>query len=71
MTQPQPDDLIDAMELIVKILKCLPDNGSHPADESWKYCWEELSGDAQDEVKAVRDEVIVWVKTVQARGRAV
>ena len=35
-------------------LAVLPDS-RHGDDESWRWCWEELSGDAQDEVKRVRD----------------
>lgn len=41
-------------ELIKRLCDCLPDNGHHPDDETWRYCWQELSSDAQDDVKDVR-----------------
>ena len=42
--------------IIKKLLDCLPDNGTHPDDPSWTWGWDELSGEAQDEVQAVRQE---------------
>ena len=41
--------------VIKKLLSNLPDS-IHDDDESWQWCWDELSGDAQDAVKDARVE---------------
>ncbi len=44
-----------AQAVIVKLLKVLPDS-IHDHDASWGYCWNELSDDAQEQVKAAGRE---------------
>ncbi len=41
-------------KLIKGLLDHLPDS-IHSEDESWQWCWDELSGDAQDKVKEIRE----------------
>ncbi len=40
------------IEVINTLLDHLPDSNHN--DKSWKWCWETLSGDAQEEVKEAR-----------------
>ena len=40
--------------IILQLLEHLPD--SYHKDKSWVWCWDELSGDAQDLVKNIRKE---------------
>jgi hypothetical protein len=42
----------NAICIILKLLKYLPDSNHN--DESWDWCWSELSDDAQEAVKSVR-----------------
>jgi len=44
------------IEVIILLLNHLPDSNHIDIDESWDWCWEELSGDAQEEVKLARDK---------------
>lgn len=42
-------------EVVLELLRVLPDNGSHPHAPCRQWCWDELSGAAQQEVKAARN----------------
>lgn len=48
-------------QIIKKLMAHLPDNGQHAEDESWRWCWEELSSEAQDAVKTVRAEATQYL----------
>ena len=41
------------IDVIVQLLNHLPDSDVHD-DETWNWCWDELSCNAQDAVKAAR-----------------
>lgn len=45
-----------AYRVIEKLLAVLPDNCEHDEDPSWEWCWNELSGGAQERVKGIRRE---------------
>jgi len=51
----------EAKKIINTLLASLPDS-IHPDDESWDWCWEELSGDAQEEVKEARRIALNFLK---------
>ncbi len=38
-----------------RLLSALPDSVAHENPDCWEWCWNELDGDAQDEVKEVRN----------------
>jgi len=47
----------DALILMVRsLMGMLPDSRGHENDDCWGWCWNELNGDAKDEVQAVRVE---------------
>lgn len=48
-------------KVINALLDNLPDS-IHLDDESWDWCWEELSGDAQEEVKEARRIALNFLK---------
>lgn len=53
------------MDEIKKVINLLLDNlpdSIHEDDESWNWCWEELSGEAQEQVKAVRAVALNFLK---------
>ncbi len=47
-------------EIIISLLSVLPDS-EHENDKSWDWCWESLSGEAQEEVKKVREMAIKYL----------
>lgn len=49
-----------AVNLIFELLAVLPDNDVQE-DKTWGYCWEELSSEAQDKVKHVREKVLLFL----------
>lgn len=51
----------EAKKVINALLANLPDS-IHTDDESWDWCWEELSGEAQEEVKRAREAAIIFLK---------
>ncbi len=51
----------NALEIINILLDHLPDS-VHSDDESWDWCWNELSGNAQEEVKQVREAALNFLK---------
>lgn len=53
------------MDEIKKLINLLLDNlpdSIHSEDESWDWCWNELSGEAQEQVKKVRTEALKLLK---------
>ena len=50
-----------AHNLIRELLDHLPDNMRHTHDESWQWCWDELSGPAQEQVKHVRERATTFL----------
>ena len=38
-----------------RLLSALPDSVAHENPDCWEWCWNELDGDAQDEVKEARN----------------
>jgi hypothetical protein len=46
--------LKETIEVLSMLLHHLPD--SDHDDESWNWCWEQLSGEAQEAVKAAREK---------------
>jgi len=50
------------MKLLRLILTVLPDS-YHPDDESWSWAWDELSYEAQEEVKRLRSEIVKFLET--------
>ena len=45
--------MLEAITVIKTLLDLLPDS-EHVEDETWNWCWDELSGDSQDAVKKAR-----------------
>lgn len=56
-------ELAEAQEVIKKLLHYLPDSEHNNGDESWRYCWDELSDRAQDAVTNIRAEAQVFLDT--------
>lgn len=56
LKQASSEAEVERLRVIIKdLLNALPDSGYEGrGDESWDWCWNELSSEAQDEVKAVR-----------------
>lgn len=48
------DRIDEAKTLIKDLLAHLPDNIKHDEDETWSWCWNELSDQAQIQVKETR-----------------
>jgi len=44
-----------------RLLSVLPDSVTHENHDCWRWCWDELDGDGQDEVKAARN---LWEKAL-------
>ena len=44
-----------------RLLSVLPDSVAHENPDCWKWCWDELDGESQDEVKEARN---VWAKAL-------
>lgn len=58
------DDALMARMAIVRLIMCLPD--AYRADRSWAWAWEELSSEAQEEVKEARragEEALIALAT--------
>lgn len=54
--------------IIGELLDHLPDSGYEGrGDESWDWCWNELSGRAQDAVEAVRRKAVQVLPTREGR----
>jgi len=49
----------EIVNLISELLDCLPDSGKWEHDETWKWCWDELSDEAQGKVALVRRKAII------------
>jgi hypothetical protein len=57
----------DALILVVRrLMGVLPDSEEHRTDACWGWCWNELNGDAQDEVQAVRAEARKLLAEIEA-----
>lgn len=55
--------------VVRELLGCLPDANNEAA--CWAWCWEELHGEAQDEVKEARkagEELLRWLDTPEEEG---
>ena len=59
------DEHTHIQNVIIQLLHHLPD--SEHKDETWRHCWEELSGGAQEAVKSVRK---LANETLKFYGRA-
>jgi hypothetical protein len=51
-----------ADEVILKLLSVLPDNEILHDDISWGWCWDELSDEAQEEVKKARRMALDYLR---------
>ena len=60
----QRDALVD---MVQNLRAMLPDSRGHEDDACWGRCWDELDGDAQDEVQAVRREADILLGTIIVR----
>ena len=49
--------------VIIQLLRHLPDS-SHDDDESWDWCWNELSNDAQEAVRSVRRKAVELIEVL-------
>jgi len=47
------EQLCKMASTIGELMSNLPDS-IHPTNESWDWCWDDLDGDAQEEVKTAR-----------------
>ena len=48
----------EIVTLIGELLDCLPDSGKWEHDETWEWCWNELSDEAQGRVALVRRKAV-------------
>lgn len=61
-------------KLIIELLDVLPDSprpydGDDERDESWMWAWEELSSEAQEKVKQVRNKANLFLEeNIKAKG---
>ena len=58
----------EIVALIGELLDHLPDSSKWQDDETWEWCWNELSGEAQDKVKLVRCQAIALLKIMMTLG---
>jgi len=49
-----------AVEMVEALLNVLPDS-IHEQGGDWTWCWDELSGESQDEVKEVRKRARAFI----------
>ena len=49
----------EIVALIGELLDCLPDSNKWEHDETWKWCWDELSDEAQGKVALVRRKAVI------------
>lgn len=62
------ESLLARVRLQVTNLKnALPD--SYHDDESWSWAWDELSGEAQDTVKSIRDAANALLEELKEEGK--
>ena len=59
------DVVKEAFALILELLNCLPDSSKWPDDETWKWCWDELSDEAQGKVALVRRKAVILLLAVE------
>jgi len=55
----------EVIVLIGELLNYLPDSRKWKDDETWKWCWEELSDEAQSEVVLVRQKAARLLQMVK------
>lgn len=55
-----------ACDLIKELLNNLPD--AENSDQSWEWCWDELSSDAQEAVKIIRRKASIFLKETPISG---
>jgi hypothetical protein len=59
----------DALILVVRRLMAkLPDSRANGKKSCVRWCWDELNGDAQDEVQAVRAEATTLLAEIERRA---
>ena len=49
----------EIVALIGELLDHLPDSSKWQNDETWKWCWDELSDEAQGKVALVRRKAVI------------
>ena len=62
----EPDVLRKMVALVGELLDCLPDSRKWwVSDDTWEWCWEELSDGAQDKVAKVRRKALTLLAEVE------
>lgn len=61
----------EAINIVKSLLAVLPDSEqwSKRGKDCWRWCWDELSDDAQEEVKAARKAAATWLKQQKQEGQ--
>jgi len=49
--------MTEIQQVLAEARKHLPDTTDFPADDTWDFAWNELSGEAQESVKKVRQRI--------------
>jgi len=62
----EPDVLRKMVALVGELLDCLPDSSKwDSSDDTWDWCWEELSNGAQNRIVKVRHKAIGLLSEVE------
>ena len=60
----------EIVALISELLDHLPDSSKWQNDETWKWCWDELSDEAQGKVALVRRKAVILLLEIEAHRKA-